>query len=108
MRKSRFSSGDALEELDNGAALFAAIKWNGGIRIELRIRGGRRLMHSSALTSRRKRKRISETGFLEMDNTRLHIVTGVCFKINFGREIRYNVERNKVGMGARVRKMKFG
>lgn len=32
----------------------------------------------------------------------------MCFKINFGREIRYNVERNKVGMGARVRKMKFG
>lgn len=51
MRKSRFSSGDALEEFDNGAALFAAIKRNGGIRIELRIRGGRRLMHSSALTS---------------------------------------------------------
>lgn len=76
MRKSRFSSGDALEELDNGAALFAAIKRNGGIRIELRIREGRRLMHSSALTSRRKRKRISETGFLEMDTRVLYIVIG--------------------------------
>lgn len=33
-------------------------------------------MHSSALTSRRKRKRISETGFLEMDTRVLYIVIG--------------------------------